>query len=185
MNERLGIKRVLPGNMSQLNLPQSIKSQDVESFKQFLDVTIKMTPKQMKDSATTVGSPAQWSVWHRFALSVISPKMNGLIEDAMIETQRHPINFMEGAKSDDWSRSWSTSNSGYIANTLGMTLLGYERLMSSSGQNVIADLSLMVTYNYDRLRKCHMRLGKRLDDILAELDQATAGKQIPLSFMAG
>ncbi|KAM6491331.1 P-loop containing nucleoside triphosphate hydrolase protein [Amanita muscaria] len=174
INENLGIKRVLPGNMSQLNLPHSIKSQDVESFKQFLDVAKKMTPKQMKDSATTIGSPAQWSAWHRFALATISPKMNRLIEDSMIETQRHPINFMEGAKSDDWSRNWSTSHSGYIANTLGMSLLGYERMMSSFGQSVLADLSLMVTYNYDRLRKCHMRLGKRLDDVLAELEKATA-----------
>ena len=176
INDRLGIKRVVPNNISRKNLPQSVKSQDVKSFEQFLEVVPTMTSKQMKESATTIGTSAQWAAWHTFAAKVISPKMNALIEEFMSEMQRHPVNLMELSKSDEWSKHWAGANSTYIANAVAMSLLGFERMMTNAGQSITNDLSSAVAYNYDRLRKCHMRLGKRLDVLMAELDRATAGK---------
>jgi hypothetical protein len=58
------------------------------------------------------------------------------------------------------------------------TLLGEERMFSSAGQDLTAEIVLVVTQNYERLRKNHKRLTDRLADVEAALDKATAGKHI-------
>jgi hypothetical protein len=174
-NELLGIKRSLPDNMSRLNLPTSVKSKHQVAFSQFLTVVANMTPQQLRDTAM-IGSIAQWESWYSFVMSTLTPNMNKLVEKAMSNKKRHPVDLMDLSKTDEWCRAWSSSNSTLIANIVAEEMLGEERLTSTNGQFVTSDLGCIVSQNYERLRKNHKRLSSRLEDVLAELEKATAGE---------
>ncbi|KAM6488891.1 P-loop containing nucleoside triphosphate hydrolase protein [Amanita muscaria] len=171
-NELLGIRRGLPGNMSRLNLPTSVKRGQGELFRQFLTVVENKTSKQLKESP--LGSPAQWSAWHSFAMTTLSGGMNNLVERVMLDRKRHPMDLMELSKEDTWSSSWVGSYGGFVANGVAETLLGEERMFSAAGQELTAEIVLIVSQNYERLRKNHKRLSDRLAEVEAALDKATA-----------
>ncbi|KIL63772.1 hypothetical protein M378DRAFT_11866 [Amanita muscaria Koide BX008] len=172
VNDLLRIKRGLAGNMSRLNLPTSVKHSSAESFRQFLTVVENKTPKQLRESP--LGSPAQWSAWHSFAMTTLSGGMNNLVERVMLDRKRHPMDLMEQSKEDTWSSSWVGSYGGFVANGVAETLLGEERMFCAAGQEVTAEIVLIVSQNYERLRKNHKRLSDRLAEVEAALDTATA-----------